>query len=100
MSDNDGNPSYGTVNREYGMQLAMTPPDEDGPVWMVNLMKYHEVADYGASADGQPSKPISGLKRWSPSISRWCLEKTITTDTATSRALMPLEQTTLINARG
>ncbi len=21
---NDGNPSYGTVNREYGMRLAMT----------------------------------------------------------------------------
>lgn len=39
-------PRYGTVDREYGMRLATTPPDEDGPVWMVNLMKYREVADY------------------------------------------------------
>ena len=40
---------YGQVNREYGMRLAGTPPDKDGPVWMVNLMKYREVADYGDS---------------------------------------------------
>jgi hypothetical protein len=40
-------PSYGTVDREYGLRLATTPPDEDGPVWMVNLMKYREVATYG-----------------------------------------------------
>jgi hypothetical protein len=47
-------PRYGTVDREYGMRLATTPPDEDGPVWMVNLMKYRNVADYpdGAPADG------------------------------------------------
>ena len=31
------------------MRLASTPPDQDGPVWMVNLMKYREVADYGNS---------------------------------------------------
>jgi hypothetical protein len=49
-------PRYGTVDREYGMRLATTPPDEDGPVWMVNLMKYREVADY---ADGREST-ISG----------------------------------------
>jgi hypothetical protein len=49
-------PRYGTVDREYGMRLAATPPDEDGPVWMVNLMKYREVADY---ADGREST-ISG----------------------------------------
>ena len=47
-------PRYGTVDRDYGMRLATTPPDEDGPVWMVNLMKYREVADYpgGAPGDG------------------------------------------------
>jgi hypothetical protein len=47
-------PRYGTVDREYGMRLATTPPDEDGPVWMVNLMKYRDIADYpdGAPADG------------------------------------------------
>jgi hypothetical protein len=49
-------PRYGTVDRDYGMRLATTPPDEDGPVWMVNLMKYREVADY---ADGREST-ISG----------------------------------------
>lgn len=49
-------PRYGQVNREYGMKLATTPPDEDGPVWMVNLMKYKEVADY---ADGRAST-VSG----------------------------------------
>jgi hypothetical protein len=49
-------PGYGKVDRDYGMRLATTPPDEDGPVWMVNLMKYKEVASY---TDGNPSG-ISG----------------------------------------
>jgi hypothetical protein len=44
---------YGQVNREYGMQLATTLPEDDGPVWMVNLMKYRDVADYG---DGTTAK--------------------------------------------
>ena len=43
---------YGIIDQSYGMQLATTPPDADGPVWMVNLMKYREVADY---ADGRES---------------------------------------------
>ncbi len=49
-------PRYGTINTDYGMKLATTPPEDDGPVWMVNLMKYREVADY---ADGREST-ISG----------------------------------------
>ncbi len=49
-------PRYGTVNTAYGMKMATTPPEGDGPVWMVNLMKYREVADY---ADGREST-ISG----------------------------------------
>ena len=49
-------PRYGTVNTEYGVKLATTPPEEDGPVWMVNLMKYREVADY---TDGREAT-ISG----------------------------------------
>lgn len=49
-------PKYGQVDRDYGMRLATTPPEEDGPVWMVNLMKYKEVAEY---ADGNP-QGISG----------------------------------------
>ena len=60
-----GNPNYGTVDREYGMRLATTAPDKDGPVWMVNLMSYHEVAQY---ADGRDDA-ISGREadeRYSP----------------------------------
>ena len=49
-------PRYGQVDRDYGMRLATTPADEDGPVWMVNLMKYREVAQY---ADGRETK-LSG----------------------------------------
>lgn len=45
-------PSYGTVDREYAMRLATTPSDEDGPVWMVNLMHYHERAQYSGGDDG------------------------------------------------
>ncbi len=39
-------PRYGLVDREYGIQLATTSLADDGPVWMVNLMKYREVAVY------------------------------------------------------
>jgi hypothetical protein len=47
---------YGTVDLDYAMRLASTPPNEDRPVWMVNLMKYRDVAEY---ADGREST-ISG----------------------------------------
>ncbi len=49
-------PRYGTIDTSYAMTLATTPPGDDGPVWMVNLMKYREVADY---ADGRETS-ISG----------------------------------------
>ena len=49
-------PRYGTVDRDYAIRLATTPAEEDGPVWMVNLMKYRERADY---ADGRVST-VSG----------------------------------------
>ena len=48
-------PTYGKVDREYGMRMFTTPPEQDGPVWMVNFMKYKEEATY---ADG--SRGISG----------------------------------------
>ena len=51
-------PRYGEVNTGYGRRLASTAPDEDGPVWMVNLMSYRREADY---ADGRDST-ISGLE--------------------------------------
>jgi uncharacterized protein (DUF1330 family) len=49
-------PRYGQVDRDYGMRLATTPADQDGPVWMINLMKYRAVAQY---EDGRESA-ISG----------------------------------------
>jgi hypothetical protein len=47
---------YGQINREYGMKLATTAPEDDGPIWMINLMHYRDKADY---ADGRKSD-ISG----------------------------------------
>jgi len=45
MSENTP-PRYGQINTDYGMRMATMAPDDDGPVWMVNLVKYREVADY------------------------------------------------------
>jgi hypothetical protein len=44
--------SYGTIDTDYAARLASVGPDDDGPVWMVNLMRYREQAVY---ADGRPS---------------------------------------------
>ncbi len=41
---------YGQIDRQYGMTLATTPPEQDGPIWMINLMHYRDKADY---ADGR-----------------------------------------------
>ncbi len=38
---------YGTVDTAYSIHLATVPPEDDGPIWMVNFMKYKERADYG-----------------------------------------------------
>jgi hypothetical protein len=43
---------YGQIDYEYGMKLAGTPPEEDGPIWMVNLMHYRETADYADGREG------------------------------------------------
>jgi hypothetical protein len=50
-------PGYGKVDREYGTRMFTTPPEQDGPVWMVNFMKYKPEATY---ADG--SRGISGME--------------------------------------
>lgn len=39
-------PRYGTPNFPYIQRMLATAPEDDGPVYMVNLMKYHEVAQY------------------------------------------------------
>jgi hypothetical protein len=59
MSDSDRlKHTYGKINKEYGFSLATCPPEKDGPIYMVNLMKYHEVAQYdGTDAE---AAPISG----------------------------------------
>jgi len=41
---------YGEIDTDEAERLATMGPDHDGPVWMVNLMKYRDVADY---ADGR-----------------------------------------------
>lgn len=52
------NHSYGIINKEYAFTLATRPPEEDGPIYMVNLMKYREIAEYDGQESG--SAPISG----------------------------------------
>ncbi|MGH9275802.1 MAG: DUF1330 domain-containing protein, partial [Acidimicrobiales bacterium] len=44
-------PRYGLVDRDLAMRFAATAPEDDGPIWMVNLIKYRERADYGDGAD-------------------------------------------------
>jgi uncharacterized protein (DUF1330 family) len=41
---------YAQVDEAYEAVLGTTAPDDDGPVWMVNLMKYRPIAEY---ADGR-----------------------------------------------
>lgn len=61
LSDNSADPTrikhkYGRINLDYATRLATWPADADGPIYMVNLMKYHEVAKY--EDDSQPA--VSG----------------------------------------
>ena len=50
--------NYGKIDNQYAAFLATRPESQDGPIYMVNLMKYHEVAQYSDQAD--VTKPISG----------------------------------------
>jgi hypothetical protein len=43
---------FGTIDFAYAEHLATRPPEEDGPIWMVNFMRYKERADYGEGEDG------------------------------------------------
>lgn len=45
--------SYGTIDADYARHLASVEPEDDGPIWMVNLMRYRDRAVY---ADGRESK--------------------------------------------
>lgn len=44
MTSDPAHPTYGQIDRDYAIRLASTPPDDDGPIWMVNLMSYRERA--------------------------------------------------------
>lgn len=44
---------YGTVDPDAVEMLGSFPPEQDGPVWMVNLMRYRDRADY---ADGRDTE--------------------------------------------
>lgn len=45
--------SYGTIDVDYARRLASVEPEDDGPIWMVNLMHYRDRAVY---ADGRESE--------------------------------------------
>lgn len=53
---------YGVLNKEYAVSLARCAPEVDGPIYMVNLMKYREVADYevAGSTESASKTAISG----------------------------------------
>ncbi len=59
---------YGQIDRDYAITLATRDPQADGPIYMVNLMKYREVAAYNSSTGDAPT--ISGREaddRYNPS---------------------------------
>lgn len=45
-------PRYGDIDLDYAARLSTAAPEDDGPIWMINLMRYREVADY---TDGRES---------------------------------------------
>ena len=57
--------SYGTVDTDYAGRLATWDPAEDGPIWMVNLMRYHQRAQY-ADGDDQGLTGREADDRYAP----------------------------------
>lgn len=51
-----------TVTREAGAALMANPPQ--GPVTMLNLLRFREVADYTDSPELAPDGPISGAEAY------------------------------------
>ena len=56
---------YGQIDRDYGAKMFMTPPEEDGDIFMLNFMKYKEVADY-ANEDGEEISGMEADDRYNP----------------------------------
>lgn len=44
-------PSFGEINSDTVGRWLHLAPEDDGPVWMLNLMRYRAVADYGDGAE-------------------------------------------------
>jgi hypothetical protein len=44
--------SYGTINWELVGSWLQLQPESDGPIWALNLMKYHQVARYSDERQG------------------------------------------------
>ena len=58
---------YGRIDKDYAMALATRAPEDDGPIYMVNLMKYHEVAQYdGADTEAAVAKYVASLPDFVP----------------------------------
>ncbi len=53
---------YGTIDFDYAADLSTREPEADGPVYMVNFMKYRESASYDGvkGAEGATPQGISG----------------------------------------
>ncbi|HTN81001.1 MAG TPA: hypothetical protein VMK16_15095 [Acidimicrobiales bacterium] len=60
-------PGYGQVDRDYAIRLATTDPADDGPIWMVNLMRYKPVATYAeGDAEGAAVSGREADDRYAP----------------------------------
>jgi hypothetical protein len=53
-------PRYGRIDPEYATRLATCEPADDGPIYMLNLMKYRALADYAEDPTAQGAAPVSG----------------------------------------
>ena len=53
MSERLQVPHYGHLDREYGLQLAGTPADQDGPIWVFHLVQYRDQPHYPDGSDSE-----------------------------------------------
>ena len=51
---------FGTIDTTYAVDLATRSAENDGPIYMVNFMKYKEIAEYRDPADAEDG--LSGLE--------------------------------------
>lgn len=58
--DTTRSPRYGIIDLDYAARLATTPPEDDGPIWMVNLMSYRDQADYAGHGDPEDAPQRTG----------------------------------------